>query len=321
MRLAVSSSSPRQVRELFAMLLVFCEISVPEVLLEQYVADMAEDFMHAEQVDEVTPAIRQQVLSALEVILYHNGSSLSRFPSLPQDVELPPTETEWGPSQSNDILPALFESERLRAMLNTEQRALYDAVLGAIGSLNVPAQALHPKVFFIDGLGGSGKTFLYSALLAHIKASRLHVMATATSGIAALLLDGGRTMHSTFRVPIPVDHLSTCNIAPDSRIGRQIASATLIIIDEAPMMHRHTYEAINRTFQDIMKESDPRLANVPFGGKIVVMGGDFRQMLPVIPKGCRSAVVNASLNRRGLWRHFQMFKLKTNVRVSAEHGQ
>jgi hypothetical protein len=209
-----------------------------------------------------------------------------------------------------------LEAERISAMLNEEQRAVYDAVFDAVEALDDPNRVVSPKLFFIDGPGGSGKTFLYSAILAQVKASRSRAIATETSEIAALLLDGGRTMHSAFKVPIPVNHLSTCNMSPDSNIGRQIVSASLIIVDEAPMMHRHTYEAMDRTIRDIMRIKNPRLGDVPFGGKVVILGGDFRQ-IPVVPKVLRSAIVNAALNRSPLWRFTQVFKLKTNVRVAA----
>jgi len=317
--LAAGSASPRQVRELFAMMLLFCEVTEPAVLLEKYMNALGEDFMHALGAAEMTDEVRQEVLSALESILYHNGSSLSNFPSLPQNVELPPTDNEWGPSQSNDVLPAIFDADRLRGMLNQEQRALYDAVIEAVEEGHAQTGPPTAKLFFVDGPGGSGKTFVYSAIIAQLKAARRQVIATATSGIAALLLDGGRTFHSTFKIPIPILHNSTCSFSPESKIGRQIQSASMIIVDEAPMMHRHVYEALDRSFRDVMKRVDPRLEHVPFGGKPVVWGGDFRQMLPVIPKGTRPAVIAATLNRSELWRVTQVFKLKTNVRVAVEH--
>jgi hypothetical protein len=58
----------------------------------------------------------------------------------------------------------------------------------------------------------------------------------------------------------------------------------LIIWDEAPMINKYAFEAVNRCLQDIMREVDPRNADLLFGGKIVVFGGDFRQILPVVPK-------------------------------------
>ena len=67
------------------------------------------------------------------------------------------------------------------------------------------------QVFFVDGLGGSGKTFLYKALLARLRSEGLIAIATATSGIAASILPGGRTAHSRFKIPIKLASNSMCN--------------------------------------------------------------------------------------------------------------
>jgi hypothetical protein len=56
--------------------------------------------------------------------------------------------------------------------------------------------------FFIDGLGGTGKTFLYRAVMANLRSRGQIVLATASSGIAATLLPGGRTTHSRFKLTI-----------------------------------------------------------------------------------------------------------------------
>jgi ATP-dependent DNA helicase PIF1 len=55
--------------------------------------------------------------------------------------------------------------------------------------------------------------------------------------------------------------------------------------------------------------------NIPFGGKVVVLGGDFRQILPVIPKGTRQEVVNSTINSSHLWRFCEVLTLTTNVRL------
>jgi len=44
--------------------------------------------------------------------------------------------------------------------------------------------------------------------------------------------------------------------------------ARLIIWDEAPMLHRHAFEAVDRTLRDLMKAVDPLLEEKPFGGKL-----------------------------------------------------
>ncbi|KAF7826711.1 ATP-dependent DNA helicase PIF1-like [Senna tora] len=48
----------------------------------------------------------------------------------------------------------------------------------------------------------------------------------------------------------------------------------LIIWDEAPMAHRHCFEALDHTLTDIMHSQNAALAKHPFGGKVVVLGGE-----------------------------------------------
>jgi len=70
----------------------------------------------------------------------------------------------------------------------------------------------------------------------------------ASSGIAALLLNGGRTTHSRFKIPMQgLDSMSTCYISRDSELAALLQGAALIVWDEAVMMHRHVFEAVNRS--------------------------------------------------------------------------
>jgi hypothetical protein len=67
------------------------------------------------------------------------------------------------------------------------------------------------------------------------------------------------------------------------------------------MMHRHVFEAVNRSLQDIMAVVNPTFKFLPFSGLVVVFGGDFQQILPVVPHGTRGDVVAAALNRSSIW--------------------
>jgi hypothetical protein len=64
------------------------------------------------------------------------------------------------------------------------------------------------------------------------------VLVVASSGIASLLLLGGRTTHSRFKIPIDLHDESTCNITQQMKVAESVRKANLIIWDEAPMMHR-----------------------------------------------------------------------------------
>ena len=71
-------------------------------------------------------------------------------------------------------------------------------------------------------------------------------------------------------------------------LSELIESTSLVIWDEALMTHRAAFEALDRTFRDLLCVHSPNASNLPFGGKIVVLGGDLRQILPVIEGGSRS---------------------------------
>lgn len=86
----------------------------------------------------------------------------------------------------------------------------------------------------------------------------------------------------------------------------------LIIWDEITMQHRHAAEAVDRTLRDI------RNTNKPFGGIPVVFGGDFQQILPVVPRGQREDIVGASLSRSSLWLHTRVLRLTVNMRLAQD---
>jgi hypothetical protein len=171
---------------------------------------------------------------------------------------------------------------------NDDQRNAYETILNAVTNKE-------GKLFFVYGSGGTGKTFVWTTLLSHLQGQGKIVLAVASSGIASLLLLGGRTAHSRFKIPIDLHDESTCNITQQMKVAELVHKADMIIWDEAPMMHRRAFEAVDRTLRDLMQLDDAHATEKIFGGKTVVLGGDFRQILPIVPKGGRKDIVSASL--------------------------
>ncbi len=101
------------------------------------------------------------------------------------------------------------------------------------------------------------------------------MLAIASSGIASLLLLGGKTAHSRFKILIGLHNESTCNITQQMKVAKLVRKADLIIWDEAPMMHREAFEVVDRTLCDLMQLDDAHATKKIFGGKIMVLGGDF----------------------------------------------
>jgi ATP-dependent DNA helicase PIF1 len=79
------------------------------------------------------------------------------------------------------------------------------------------------------------------------------------------------------------------------------------------MAHRYTFEALERTLRDLMSSFED--CDTIFGGKVIVFGGDFRQILPVVPRGCRSDIVHASINASKIWDHCKVLSLTQNMRL------
>jgi len=197
-----------------------------------------------------------------------------------------------------------FDKDHLKLIdtLNVQQRAAFDEILDHV--LNKRS-----CVFFVDGPGGTGKTYLYKALLAKVRSLNLIAIATATSGIAASIMPGGRTAHSRFKVPIKLDANSMCNFTKQSGTAMLLREASLIIWDEVAMTKRQAIETLDRTFQDIMG------CDQPFGGKVMLFGGDFRQVLPVVPRGTRAQITDATLLKSYLWENVRRIRLTQNMRA------
>ncbi|KAG2190502.1 hypothetical protein INT47_003941 [Mucor saturninus] len=147
---------------------------------------------------------------------------------------------------------------------------------------------------FLDGPVGTGKTFVFNALLQGVRRTNCIALSVAVSGTASVLLKGGRTAHSRFGIPLLCVQASMCFLKPRSNNAALIASSSLIVWDEASMISRDVLETVDRSFRDIMRHQDERLGRVPFGRKLIVFGGDFRQVLPVVPKGTKDDIIQAS---------------------------
>ncbi|GAU27774.1 hypothetical protein TSUD_215850 [Trifolium subterraneum] len=171
------------------------------------------------------------------------------------------------------------------------------------------------SMFFVDGNGGTGKTYLWKTISYKLRSEGKIVLNAASSGIASILLPGGKTAHSQFQLPLVLSKESCCRIEKKSKKAELLIMASLIIWDKAPMIHIFAFEAFQRTLQDIMGEVDVKNADLLFGGKTVVFGGDFRQILPVVPKGTRDDIVNATINSSYLWRKCRVLRLTQNMRL------
>lgn len=187
-----------------------------------------------------------------------------------------------------------------------EQNVIYTKIMDTV-------QAQKGGVFFLHGYGGTGKTYMWRTLASAMRSKHDICLTVATSGIASLLLPGGRTAHSKFKIPVPTLDNSTGNVAYDDDVAELLRQTKLIIWDEAPVAHRYAFEALDRTLRDVMSKFNN--SDEVFGGKVVVFGGDFRQILPVVPRGSRSDIVHSAINASYIWHSVQVLTLTKNMRL------
>ena len=310
-------ASGQQLRQLFVTMLLFCEVADPLSLWESNWKLITEDILNRQrrilQFQELILSddqLRNYGLYEIEQILQQYGRSLRDYPQMPQpNMDLIQNGNRLIQEEmSYDVSSLKREHEILISGLNNEQRIIYNSIMEAVATER-------GGMFFVYGHSGTGKTYLYKTILSGIRSKGKIALAVASSGIAALLLPGGRTAHSRFHIPINVNDDSTCDIKQRTQAAELLSKTSIILWDEAPMAHRNCFEAVDRTLRDILQIEDPQNAEKPFGGKVVVLGGDFRQILPVVRKGRREDIVQSSISKSYLWNDCNVFKLQTNMRL------
>jgi hypothetical protein len=152
---------------------------------------------------------------------------------------------------------------------NDDEHSAYETILNVVTNKD-------GKLFFVYGNGGIGKTFVKTMLLSRLRGQGKIVLVVVSSGITSLLLLGGRITHSRFKISIDLHDESTCNITQEMKVVELVCKAYLIIWDEALMMHRRTFKVVDGTLSDLMQLDDAQVTEKIFGGKTVVLGGDFR---------------------------------------------
>ncbi|KAL3025155.1 hypothetical protein AAZX31_04G165100 [Glycine max] len=309
--------STHYIRKIFVLLLLTATMSKPEQVWDQTWHWMADDIVYNHKKSSTSPALQLDdrtfqnlVLLQIEELLQANQRSLRDYHSMPylENVNCPAyldnslilAELNY----NNEELRSEFE--HLFSYMTDEQASIYNQIVEVVNKDE-------GGMFFLYGYGGTRKTYIWKTLASSLRADNKIIIMVSSSGIASLLLPGGRTTHSKFKIPVPVFEDLTCNIHQGTQLAELLNQTSLIIWDEAPMAHKFFFEALDHSLRDIIKHNSKD--NKIFGGKVMVFGGDFRQILPVIPRGSRSDIVNATINSSYLLDHCQILRLTKNMRL------
>lgn len=314
MQEAAEMGTGERLRHLFVTILLFCNPSQPELLWDEFRDRMCDNLCHRLTTrygfsDPTEEQVYDYGLYIVDDWLSSGGRSLKDWPSMPQP------SYDWSRLSDNPLIVEQLnydqegecrDWEARYHCLNIEQRAAYDQIMESV------EQDLG-RMFFLHGSGGTGKTFVYKTVCNKIRGKGWIVLCVASSGIAALLLPGGRTSHSMFSIPVgTLAEDSVCNISKQSARGELLRRTRAIIWDEAVPQHRHAFEAVDRTCRD-MRDDDR-----PFGGITVILGGDFQQTLPIVKRGSRDDIVGATIAQSCLWSTMTVLHLTRNMRLDSD---
>jgi ATP-dependent exoDNAse (exonuclease V) alpha subunit len=133
---------------------------------------------------------------------------------------------------------------------------------------------------FLTGSAGSGKTYTLNQYIDYLRARRVPVAVTASTGIAATHMSG-TTIHSWSGIGIK-DELSDRDLSNLSRkqfLADRLKDTAVLIIDEISMLHAKQLNLVSQVLKHVRKN------DTAFGGIQVVVAGDFFQLPPIGSKG------------------------------------
>lgn len=294
---AVVFKMPSELRMLFAMILIHGCISDPKDFYHKYKNDMAEDYLrdHSEYMAE------QRSLKDIENHLQQFGKACDYF-GLPKPIDILNETSDIDVEMERNMANGLVD------MMNTEQRTAFEIIMEAVDGKR------NDKLFFLCGAGGSGKTFIYEAVVPAVLSRGGLVKAVAPTGLAATLLRNGKTVHTGFGIPLDVNEKTYSRFTQRSKEYQELLKTSVIIWDEISMCHMHLFNAVDRSLRDLLN------TNKPFGGIVVVVGGDFRQQAPVVTHGNRVKIIEACVKSSPTWPRFVVLPLIRNMRVQEDEA-
>jgi hypothetical protein len=304
------TASPRQLRMLFVSILAFNENMLEaDSLFDAFKLALAQDFIRRNI--EEKKAI-DMALYCINKRLSYQGFTNGSF-KLPMPFISDADMEQYYAATSHSLQDHTKIADDNIKILSAEQRSIFDKVQKAYEKMADPNTVKEEiqHLFFIDGFGGSGKTFLINTLIHYYRGKEINIKAVSWTGISASLMCDGVTAHSAFKLPLKFNPQSVCNIKSGSKEANILKAVKIIIWDEITVTLGAALNCVDLLLQDLMGNE------LPFGGKVMIVAGDFRQCLPIISSHNPFSIINASVLNSRHWTKFVKCKLTINQRLDA----
>ena len=281
------------IRKHFARMLVHSAPTDPRGLFNLFVDDLSERNDGQADVDAALLAIEESMMAMNRSLTEADFGFV--LPSCPTQ-QMP--QRRGLHNSTIAVSESIRQRDELLPIFSDEQKDAMRDVIASIGNEQMC------NVFAVLASAGCGKTVFANGLASYLRAQGRTVVCVAASALAAMLLLGGATAHSTFHIPIPANETSTCNLSYAER--EALKRVDLIIYDECSMVHADVADTVERTLRDVMRNQRP------FGGKTVVWMGDFKQLLPVVRYGKGQ---NHTIQQCSWWNQATKLSFTTNWRA------
>ena len=216
---------PYRLMSLFACILISCNPSDPFQLWEMHKMSMIKPDRHHRITD--LQQLHWTYNKLDQMIQRHNSElSLQKTFQIPRPQTLPTGHRPAAPPQA-PAAPATAGQNRLQTgadmyqQLNPDQRSAFDRIYDS-------QERRTKQCFFIDGPGGTGKSFMYKTLIKCLQEAGTSSVVVASTGIAATLLDGV-TAHKGFKMPFIINHDTVSNMKAQSKEASVLKHADVII--------------------------------------------------------------------------------------------
>jgi hypothetical protein len=297
-------------RFMFCMILLHSPPSDPLNLLMTFIDPLSNNLSHQLRtryaVAQPSHELRKSLCYYLiQQILNEHNKTLSNVGL--DSIVIDPELADLFSCVSPDHLLSIRDHARLFCAMSSSLNERQTIILETIIQLTDQSES---GLIYIDGPGGTGKTYLMNVIIHYLSASECPVITVASSGVAGLMLVNGMTAHSLFKIPLDISATTQCNWNYRSPMADLMRGARVVIWDEISMQSRYAVEAVDRAFRDLLELDEP------FADKVVIFGGDFRQTLPVAPGGTIFDQASICMINSQLWRQVYRFQLTENLRLA-----
>jgi hypothetical protein len=244
---AAAWATSAQLRKLFVTMVLFCEVGDEYTLFERVWRHLADDiqYQYRDMIGDPNYQLpdsrtRDYLLDHLSVLFAQSGKYIEKL-------NLPPKTHDPYPLFYNRLVQEelsypkdpTFDMDNPTTSLNDEQKHAFITIVDRV-------QKKQPGFFFVSGYGGTGKTYLWNCIVNCLRGQEKIVLTVASSGVAALLLSGGRTTHSRFKIPCDPEDDTVCDVSRGTMLSELIELTELVIWERGSHDRQESFRGIGQ---------------------------------------------------------------------------